>query len=349
MNLVVEVNKPTVAASYLQLLVEIIGERGFTTDQLFRGLPVSQSLLDHADSRMSPVQWALAVNRAMNLTGDQGLGYECGLRMRPTVNGYLGYAAMSCATLGDALNLLARYFTSRQRGFSLSLVHDGPVAMLELKPNHAIPTLRRFFHEHILIGVVSGAAATLGEAVAAEVIDGVEVCFDWPEPAYHDRYACRLPSIRFDAPSSCVRFPVEILRLKPVFADPQTSRMAVEHCERELLQVGGERGTMRARVEAELLLKPHEGYPDQEAVAQKLGVSTRTLARQLKIGGTNFRVMLDEARRRDACKLMESSPLNLAEIASQLGYKNPANFTRAFQKWTGETPSAYRARHKLMG
>lgn len=338
-----ELDKPSIAISYLQLLVEIMNERGYTTAELLKGVPITEVLLEQPGARMSPIQWGLAVTRAMKLSDDQGLGYECGLRMRPTVNGFLGYATMSCGSMREAMELIARYFESRQRDFSMRVSVEDGYATVEVREKHLMPVLRQFFYEHILIGVARGAAAILGLEIRD--VKGVEICFDWREPEYHARYRRRLPPVRFSRGANLLRFPASLLDMKPVLADPQASRQAIELCERELAQLGGSGDSIALRVCAELVLKPRGGYPDQETVAQRLHLSSRTLARKLLEEGNSFQRLLDEARRRDACALIENSPLPLADVATRLGYTNPANFTRAFRKWSGETPSGYRSRN----
>lgn len=347
MALPFNVDKPSVAASYLQLLVEIVGERGYSVADLLSGLPLSVGLLDEPGGRMSPLQWGLAVNRAMVLCKDQGLGYECGLRMRPTVNGNLGFAVMSGRNMHEVLGLLARYIESRQRAFSVRVQMEDDFAVIELRENHRIPVLRSFFNEHILVGIARGAATILGVDVRSDLFRGTEIWFEWREPAYHAAYRERLPTVRFSRPSNLLRFPISLLDAKPVLADSQASRQAIEQCERDLALLGGEADSMTMRVCAELILRPHQGYPDQELVAEKLHMSTRTLARRLSQDGTSFRRLLEEARHRDACRLLESSPLDIAAVAAQLGYTNPANFTRAFRQWTGQTPSQFRNDHSV--
>lgn len=337
-----DVEKPSVAASYLQLLVEIAAEHGFSARELLDGLPISLQLLEESGGRMSPLQWGLVVNRAILLFQNEGLGYECGLRMRPTINGSLGYAVLSCKTMREALDVLVRYIESRQRAFSLRVVMSDDFAFIELRQNHQIPALRSFFYEHILVGIARGTAAILGEEMRAEIFRDAEIWFDWPEPPYYQAYKDRLPKVQFSKPVNLLRFPIHLLDAAPPLADPQASRQAVEQCERELAQLGGEAASVTLRVCAELILRPHKGYPDQEAVAARLHMSTRTLARQLRKDGTSFRHLLEEARHRDACRLLESSPLDIADVAAHLGYGSPANFTRAFRQWTGLTPSQFR-------
>ncbi|HMY82724.1 MAG TPA: helix-turn-helix transcriptional regulator, partial [Agitococcus sp.] len=64
---------------------------------------------------------------------------------------------------------------------------------------------------------------------------------------------------------------------------------------------------------------------------------------RLQQAGLGFQQLLDEARKRDAIKLLQNTSLTIEQIALRLGYTDPANFTRAFKKWTGDTPSKYRS------
>jgi AraC-like DNA-binding protein len=361
--------KPTVPVSYLQLLLEIVAERGISAQQLLAGQSVGAALLDQPAARISAIQWGLLVNKAMHLIPEPALGYACGLRMRPSANGFLGYAILSCGSMREAMDLLSRYFQTRQRGFgarfSIGKEHAA-IEVHELQPILPIPrllerhapagdagtveqvrglgqmlVLRRFFYEHILLGVARGAAAILGRELTQL---GGEIWCDWPEPEYHAAWRDQLPAMRFAQASNQLRFPAAMLDLRPVLADPLATKQAIELCERELAQTGAAGDSTTLRVCAELVQSPRGGYPDQEAVAARLHMSSRTLARKLRDDGGSFQQLLDDARRRDACALIENGGLELQDVATRLGYRNPANFTRAFRKWTGESPSQYQKR-----
>jgi len=86
------------------------------------------------------------------------------------------------------------------------------------------------------------------------------------------------------------------------------------------------------------------GDPTVARAAEAAGMSVRTLQRRLMDFGLTYRQLLDEVRLEMACGLMERSEANLAETAVALGYSDPAHFTRAFERWTGEAPSAFRHR-----
>lgn len=334
--------RPTIPIAYLQLLVEILAGRSISAERLLAGLPVSPDLLTQADARMSAMQWTRVVMRAVELTGDPALGYEYGLRMRPTAHGVVGYATMTCTTLRQALDISVRYARMRQAHFSLHTHDEKDGCLLELSEKYPIPVMRSFFIENILLGLARAHAVLLGRE--PQEISGIEIWFDWPEPAWHAAWADRLPPVRFSQRMNGVRISAECLAMRPVLADPHASQQALALCERELALAADSEADIATRVRAQLVPGKHGGYPQLDDVAARLAISGRTLKRRLQEGGTSFLLMLEEARRRDAHALLSHSELAIQDIATQLGYLNPANFSRAFNQWTGESPSAYRLR-----
>ena len=90
-----------------------------------------------------------------------------------------------------------------------------------------------------------------------------------------------------------------------------------------------------------------EAYPRIEWVAAKLGTTRRSLQRRLASHGTSFNRLVEETLFRRAKSLLCSGATPITEIALQLGYADPAHFTRAFRRWSGVAPSAYRAEASL--
>lgn len=334
--------RPTIPIAYLQLLVEILTGRGIDPRELFAGMAVGPGLLERTEARMSAQQWTRLVLRGLELTGDPALGYEYGLRMRPTVHGVLGYATMSCTTMRQALEISVRYTRVRQAHFSMHLTEQGEYCLLEVREKIPIPVLRHFFYENMLLGLLRGNAVLLGCELAD--LKDVEIWFDWPEPDWHAAWRERLPTVRFGQPVNALRFPSGYLELRPVLADPHASQQAIALCERELTLAAGDETDITARVRAVLVPGIAGGYPQLEEAAGGLAMSGRSLKRKLQQSGTSFLLLLEEARRRDAHELLAHTDLPVHDVARRLGYMNPANFSRAFSVWTGESPRRYRER-----
>ena len=84
---------------------------------------------------------------------------------------------------------------------------------------------------------------------------------------------------------------------------------------------------------------------EQDRIAREIGMSSRTMRRKLADEGSSFQEVLDECRMRQALFEFRTRPdLPIAEIALRLGYAEHSNFTRAFHRWSGVSPQAWRAR-----
>jgi AraC-like DNA-binding protein len=91
-------------------------------------------------------------------------------------------------------------------------------------------------------------------------------------------------------------------------------------------------------------LKANPRTPTLASTASVLGVGTRTLQRRLAAQGSRFCDALDAVRADLANVYVTKGTHTLSEIAFLLGYTELSPFTRAFKRWTGLTPSAYRER-----
>lgn len=81
---------------------------------------------------------------------------------------------------------------------------------------------------------------------------------------------------------------------------------------------------------------------DVDTAAEICGLTTRTLQRKLSEQGTSFRKLVDQTRYLKARDLLFQSEASLSEIGYQLGYSDYTKFSRAFNRWTGQTPRQYR-------
>lgn len=100
-------------------------------------------------------------------------------------------------------------------------------------------------------------------------------------------------------------------------------------------------GAVAARIE-KLLAERSAGAPTADAVALAMKMSGRTLQRRLEDEGVRFSSLVDEVRERVARRLLKDPALALAEIGYRLGFSDLATFSRAFKRWTGVPPGAFR-------
>ncbi|AKV03003.1 Transcriptional regulator, AraC family [Labilithrix luteola] len=124
--------------------------------------------------------------------------------------------------------------------------------------------------------------------------------------------------------------------------DPRL-RATAEHLASAALALAPRRGalaeTVRSRIERAL-----PGDVGADAIASGLHMSARTLQRRLEEEGTRFSEVVDTAREKLARQKLRETTLTLAEIAYQVGFSDVATFSRAFKRWTGLSPGAFRRR-----
>jgi AraC-like DNA-binding protein len=104
--------------------------------------------------------------------------------------------------------------------------------------------------------------------------------------------------------------------------------------------------TMAADVRRALASRLARGEIAIDLIARDLGVSSRTLQRRLSAAGLSYQELCEDVRRELAERHMENRSLAIGEVAYLAGYSEPAAFHRAFKRWTGVTPQAFRRQRR---
>ena len=317
-------------------LVELAARWQVTPAELLAGSNVSEASLSDPATRLPLPAFERLIERARTLTGEPGLGFHLGLSMRISAHGHLGFAAMTATTLRDALDIAARFAPTRTTAVTLRVEIDGDRAYVVIDEQGAFGSARDVIIVSLVVGIWQIGNALTGRSLRG----GVDLAF--PEPSYFARFASLAPGpVRFDQPRHQLIFDKSILDLPLVLSDPPAQRLAREQCERELEAIGP-RAAVVAGVRAGLPREDGGFYP-LPRIAKKMHMSVRTLKRKLEADGTSYSELLDEQRRGKAMLLLRRDDLAVEEVADRLGYSDAANFTRAFRRWTGTTPKAFRA------
>jgi len=314
--------------AYIRDFVELTARWNVEPARLLRGLPVSfDSLADPATRVPLQVCEAIVV-RGLQMTKEPALGMHFGLQMRLSSHGFLGFAAMTANTVREALELAARFASTRTSALGIVLHVEGHLASVAIEERTPLPGALR---EVLVLALVIGLWQ-LGNQLTGKQLDGIGECA-FPRPAFP------IPDsrLRFDRPAHRIVFPSTELDLPLVTADAAAKRLASAQLERELASL--EEGDLVGRVRAML----REDSPALLDAARSLKMSPRTLKRRLADLGTTYSELRDDQRRQRALLLLDDRSLSISEIAARLGYTELPNFTRAFKKWTGVTPAGYRA------
>ena len=329
----------SVPAANAEQLVRLVRRWNVEPEDLLAGFGLTEDTVQDPHGRLSLPTYAAVIERARALTGEPGLGFYLGLQKRASGYGYLGFAAMSASSVGEALHLVTRLSPMLTTSISLRLRVEGRLASLVVEEHVDLGSAR----DVALIGLIFGLRQISQMSTGQDVHC---LCADLaiPEPAYLPRFKHLMPNVRFDQPLNQVVFDTALLDMPLVQADRIALRLAREECERALDALGYE-GELVERVRQALWQDGGEGLRSFEEVAATLGLSERTLRRMLAAQGMSFSGLIDRERAEKAMFLLEASRIPLEALAERLGYSTLSNFARAFHRWTGLTPAAYRRAH----
>ena len=323
-----------------QTYLRVASERGADPRELLASAGIDPHFTEHPFDLNVMQMHALALT-ALQTVGDNGLGLDIGWNLPPTAYGSFGYALLCSETMADVLALTLRYWHLVGRGTVLTIHEQGDWMVGELSLQAPFPgALAQLVHETAFASLYRGFVLLTGGPVT-----DTEIWFDFPEPPHADKSRALLGNVLFDMPLSQFRFPKSLLDIRLGMHNPAALKFALEQCAREDALMDTEAGRIVGKVR-ELMIFGEHGFPGLEAISRKLNMTARTLRRRLEQEGTSFKTLTEEAKRRDALTLLDDFNLDIQRVAELLGYQDPANFTRAFRQWTGQTPSQYRTTRK---
>lgn len=224
---------------------------------------------------------------------------------------------------------------------NLSFFTEGNDAVLQLDIVHSLDDLYRFNAEVVLASLMDVNLLLFGR----RLIEGGSCWLNYPRPAHAAAYEALFGNqIRFDAGANQLRFRKKFLDLPISLSNPVARRVAEAQCQEEMRSL--EAVTSIAERVRRVLESVRDGrHPGIDNVATQLGMSPRTLRRQLNAEGQKFQGILDGIHHRRSLELLRRTDLGIDEITYRLGYGDPSSFGRAFRKWKGISPSAWRERN----
>jgi AraC-like DNA-binding protein len=283
---------------------------------------------DDSNSRIPVEVLTRFWDSAIDVTRDAGIGVRLAALAKIDRFGVLGNAARASATLGEALLKTARYLKLWNEATGLSLLVEGDRALVSYRSLSPVP--RHYAEGDATMTIL----LVLSRELTGEDLAPDEARFAHPEPpnssAYHEMFGA---SARFDCPTYSLVFPAEILTLRIASRESNPA----DHTTVTLAE-----GTFSQRVRDLLATELQGGNPMIENIAAQLHMHPRTLARRLKDEGTSHTELLDSLRRGRAEEYVSASDLDMMEVAFLLGFSDASAFNKAFKRWFGAGPVAFR-------
>jgi AraC-like DNA-binding protein len=333
---------PTVSAGFARGLLELAVARGAPRAALLDAAGLTAVALKDQDARAPFAAYVALMRAGKALSGDAALGLHYGEMVDISEVSIVGLIGQASATAMDAFQQLNRYVpliveTENQDGGDRFRMQprDGGFWLVDARSNpNAFPELTESAFAQLVCGPRRFGPGP--KLLAAH--------FTHSDPGYRAEYEriFRCP-VTFGADWNA-------MRIDPAWAAAQVQQLPryafgvlAEHAEALLAELESSK-SVRGRVERLLLPVLHKGAAGMEAVAGDMALSRQTLFRKLKAEGVTFEQVLDALRERLALDYLRAGKVSVNETAYLVGFSDPAAFSRAFKRWTGVGPKAWRER-----
>lgn len=316
----------------------VMESMGFDSQACLKGTGIMQSELNSSEARMTLQQELAFYYNTLELTADPMIGLRLGEPYIPQRYGLFGYAMLSAATFRHALSLAENFGRLTFSFFTLGFGVSGKRAWFTFKEP---PPFEQVLIDLYLDRDMAAARVDFSEVLGAPfILEEVHIAHDGhgQQAAYRQYFGC---DVQFSAQCGQFIFSSAILDDPLPQSDPESSRHFQRQCHLLIAKLTSQ-GNFVDDVRMLVLARPGI-FPDIEQVADKLGMSTRTLRRRLKEEGSSYRALLDEIRYGLAREYLGKTGLGMEEITTLLGYTEPGNFSHAFRRWSGQAPSVWRS------
>lgn len=329
----------TTLSSVSALLTKTLRSLGHDPVPLLEKTGIAPEDVGNPTTRIPTLRMQALWQLALDVSGDPALGLVVARQFQPAALHGLGLACLASDTLHDVLGRLVRYsrILIDMPDFQLQetkTTTDLLVQIPDLGPN--------FVH----------AAMDMGMTIflrICQITEGTDIlpehtCLQRPTPidktAYENTFG---PNIEFEADTNRLCFDKTLVLAPLATAHPELARLNDQTVIDYLARY--DRSNMTMQVRSKIIEQLPEGRPSQGDIAFRLNTSLRSLQRKLHEEDTSFKELLNNTQRELALSYIRDSNRSLGEITYLLGFSEPSNFTRAFKRWTGQSPAEYREDH----
>ena len=327
-------DKGTVSIELVHEALLAARARGIDTAGVLEASRIDQQLLETSKSRVPAAAFAHLWSALADLLDDEFFGMDSHPMRRGSFR-LLCQVAVTAETLEQALHRMLRFLGAVQDDLRGALHREGATAVLTLDDRGQ---LRRLFSYGTWFILVHGLSCGL----VRRRIPLEQLSFRSPAPLDDSHYRSRFcQNVVFDAAKTQLRFDASLLDLK-VVETPATLAAFIRDAPANLLVKYRNDASATALVRRRLRTVGPGDWPELEGMAQMMCVSNTTLQRRLQAEGMTYQRLKDEFRRDIAIDLLSTESLTVAEVAARTGFQETSAFHRAFKKWTGLSPGAYR-------
>ena len=327
---------PTATGLACRLAVAYLERRGIDPGPLLKQAGIPGTALSESN-RVPVVEQIEFLQLVSHAVADDWIGLTLAADFDLRKMGVLYYVAASSHLFGDAVQRLERYVRVGNEALVVR-IKKGKVCSVGLSYTGVPRHLDRHQMELLALAFLRLCRQLVGRKFMPVAVRFVHHrSGDLREMTRHFG-----DCVEFDAGADEMCFEPGLLDIPLVSGDPFLNELMLKSCEEAMAGRLSNVSPLRTLVENTIApLLPHAEVSTR-AVAQRIGLSERTLSRRLQEEGVTFGEILDDLRRDLAVRHLEERGLPVSQIAWLLGFHGPSSFSHACRRWTGKSPVQFR-------
>ena len=331
-------SSPTILTASSNQLIASCAQLGLDVQAILADADLSERELADPDGRLPAAKVHALFMHAARASGDPLFALHVGGQIPTGAYRVFDFMTANSPTVGEGMRRLCRYYpiVSTETVIQIGAGADDKRLQFVCPTDAAKPS--RAYAEYAFAGILSRFYRYFDSFVATRVrLRGRP-----PASVSEHQRVMRCP-VEFDADIDEIVMSDAVWDNAAREDNPAMLEVIQEYADLRLEQVVFE-PTMSAKLRALFVEELKGGEPTVARMAKQLGVSERSLHRHLEQEGAHFGALLAEVREALARRYLDNPGFGVAEIAFLLGFAEHSSFSRAFKRWTGLSPRAYRKR-----
>lgn len=320
-----------------QLLAQV-SAAGRDPSRALAGSEITPCMLGDLTQKIKIVDEYVVYRNVNAMFPDRNVTLEIGLNARVSVYGLLGYALLTAPTLREALSVASEFPALIANGFKLNLEESAGLARLIFSEYSGAADLKVSYSELAVSSFKTTCSDILGKDLKLDSVTFEGAVLPSHASRCEQYLGCK---VSYNQPRTVMVFDAALLDSPLPMRDAVSHLEVTEACRRQNREYAAEREWLQ-RVKI-ILERDLQSPAPLEEVAHQMHCSARTLRRQLGVFKTSYRQILDEVRFEKAKLMLKEGRTPTDQIAEKLGFCDGAGFRRAFQRWSGLAPGAYKA------
>lgn len=330
-------HKDTVAIEFVAEAIACLHQKGLNASRLLDECGIDPELLQRPGGRIPAIQFSRLWLRIAAQLDDEFFSLDP-RRLKVGTYAALCHNATLAPNLEEALRTSIALLNVILDSLELHLsAGNTGVAELSIRPRGDLH-IRPFAYETLLVLVYGLMCWLINKRIPVD-----QACFAYPRPQRWREYEAMFCSqLEFDASATTLCFDAQHLH-EPVV---QTHSSASHFLRGAPMNVVVKyRNSRSAAVQIRRLLRESDPaqLPSFDEAAEKLGTHPARLRRDLQRECETFRTLRDQCLQEHAVKLLRETTLSVDEVAQRVGFSEGSAFSRAFRRWTGQSPGHFRS------